>query len=82
MKARKAAIKKPKFFLPYFFSAILLLILAAGAAVIICMPRFFEYEFNLEEEVDEKQDYVRDFFKESLNKADLTPTDIAWPRKS
>ena len=81
MKARKAAIKKPKFFLPYFFSAILLLILAAGAAVIICMPRFFEYEFNLEEEVYEKQDYVRDFFKESLNKADLTPTDIAMAKE-
>lgn len=77
MKARKAVIKKPKFLLPYFLSAILLLILAAGAAVIICMPLFFDYEFSLQEEMEEKYDYLCDFFKESLNKQDLTPTDIA-----
>ena len=47
MKARKAAIKKPRFFLPYFFSAILMLIIFVGAAVIICMPMYFGYEFDL-----------------------------------
>ena len=81
MKARKATIKKPGFLLPYFLSAFLLLILAAGAAVIICMPVYFEYEFSLQEEMDEKFESVRDFFKESLNKQELTPTDIATAKE-
>lgn len=81
MKARKATIKKPKFLLPYFLSAILLLILAAGAAVIICMPAFYEYEFSLEQEMYEKYDYLRDFFKESLDKQNLSPTDVSMAKE-
>ena len=54
-----------------------MLIIFVGAAVIICMPMYFGYEFDLEQEMYEKFDYTRVFFKESLDKQDLTPTDIA-----
>ena len=81
MKARKAAIKKPRFFLPYFFSAILLLIIFVGAAVIICMPAFYGYEFQLAEEMYEKENYIREFFKETLDKQDLSSNEIVMAKE-
>ena len=47
MKAKKATIKKPKFLLPYFISVIILLAAFLAAAVIMIMPTYYEYNFNM-----------------------------------
>ena len=82
MRSRKTTIKKPKFLLPYFISAFLFLILAFGAAVIICMPWFFEYEYDLETAANEKYNSVIEYLKEALDKPELTPSDIAAAKEA
>ena len=82
MRSRKTTIKKPKFLLPYFISAFLFLILAFGAAVIICMPWFFEYEYDLETAANEKYNNVIEYLKEALDKPELTPSDIAAAKEA
>jgi signal transduction histidine kinase len=82
MRSRKTTIKKPKFLLPYFISAFLFLILAFGAAVIICMPWFFEYEYDLKTAANEKLNNVIEYLKEALDKRELTPSDIAAAKEA
>ena len=80
MKVRKAKIKKPRFFLPYFLSAILLLILSAGAAVIYVMPKYYEYEYDLETDMYSKEEELFTSFKERLSEEELSISEINYQR--
>lgn len=74
-------IKKPGFLLPYFISAAALLAVFAAAAVIYCMPIFYLYEFQLTEEMNEKESNIREFFNNSLYQQDLSTNDIVMAKE-
>ena len=78
MKAKKATIKKPKFLLPYFISVIILLAAFLAAAVIMIMPTYYEYNFNMLESATDHEEFIADFFEKTLTEPELSANALGY----
>ena len=82
MKAKKATIKKPKFLLPYFISVIILLAAFLAAAVIMIMPTYYEYNFNVMHSASWLEETIDNFFEETLTEPELSGNDLAYAKEN